>query len=237
MWLVRTAGRRGLTTPPRAKSLYPETRERKVVMEMTTFKDAPGMTAEEKTKAMDNWTRFAWAVCDESKTEEQKLRKLTNRLYDHLCQHCGFEWWHSKRGFFNHYFGNEVTTVKSLDQFLRGRTREVISDVDRKMGNDRLWLFGDYADLNRAMCLWLIARWGEYAEELRKDFFELLNRDVFRVMKTVLREGSEEWEETYVEIPFPSGLVTTNMDTGEIFVRPGCEDTVNFILKAHLSRV
>ncbi len=105
-------------------------------MKQYVFRDSEFMSAGEKLLVQKAWVRFL----------KNGLRRqdFSDRLYQHLINHCGFIAHYSRAGYYATYFENGEDTTRFLSQFdKRGECRSV--EYGGAWGN------GEYEDLRRAM--------------------------------------------------------------------------------------
>jgi len=105
-------------------------------MKQYVFRDSEFMSAGEKLLVQKAWVRFL----------KNGLRRqdFSDRLYQHLINHCGFIAHYSRAGYYTTYFENGEDTMRFLSQFdKRGECRSV--EYGGAWGN------GEYEDLRRAM--------------------------------------------------------------------------------------
>ena len=102
---------------------------------MGGFKDEEFLSAAEKERILNDWTRFL-------KNGLQR-RDFTKRLYGHLTLHCSFIAHYNLEGFYSEYFLAGDDSIRFLEQFDRAKTR----------GNwwCSLKLNGDYSDITNRM--------------------------------------------------------------------------------------
>ena len=101
------------------------------------FRDGQFMSATQKTTTLRAWVRFLKSGL--------QFEQFTKALYDHLIQHCSFIAHYNRAGFYSHYFEAGDSTALFLSQF---DSRGPCASVEY---GGRLWLSGDYEDINRAM--------------------------------------------------------------------------------------
>jgi len=105
------------------------------VIKARTFTDVEFMTGAEKLLVLKQWITFV--------SNGFQRKHWTKRLYHHLTLHCSFIAHFSIHGFYEVYFMNSDDTVKIIKQFTEGTSVEY---------GYRVWLDGDYNDINTAMC-------------------------------------------------------------------------------------
>ena len=105
---------------------------------MNTFADAQFMTAEDKRLTLKAWATFI--------KHGFQFKHFSNRLYDHLIQHCSFIAHYNRLGFYDTYFNRPVDTLKFLTQFDRD-----LGCVSVEYGYDGWCKDSDYIDLAKAM--------------------------------------------------------------------------------------
>ncbi len=139
------------------------------------FRDTKFMSAGEKDQAMRHWDRFVRSGFDRE--------CFTDRLYNHLIQHCSFIAHYDRNGFYSVYFEDKKNTIRFIDQFTTGKSAEYGYD---------LWLHGDYDDINPAMCEVMMG----YAPGLRKKLEDSMKREDISQAKSLLtRHGIEfNWD-------------------------------------------
>ncbi len=106
-------------------------------MKQYVFRDSEFMSAGEKLLVQKAWVRFL----------KNGLRRqdFSDRLYQHLINHCGFIAHYSRAGYYTTYFENGEDTMRFLSQFDKrgGEYRSV------EYGGS--WRLVEYEDLNKAM--------------------------------------------------------------------------------------
>ena len=80
------------------------------------FKDVPFMTAAEKQKVLNAWSRLIKTVL-ESDEEEKWWNAFNDSLYQHLHMHCGFIAHYDRRGFFATYFNDGEESIRFFEHF------------------------------------------------------------------------------------------------------------------------
>ncbi len=95
------------------------------------------MSAAEKNRTLRAWTRFL--------NKGLQFEQFTKGLYNHLIQHCSFIAHYDRAGFYSCYFEAGDSIALFLSQF---DSRGPCPSVEH---GGRLWLLGDYEDINRAM--------------------------------------------------------------------------------------
>lgn len=110
--------------------------EAKVIMKDTKF-----MPADEKWKVLHQWDQFLKSNCAKD--------KFTERLYDHLSQHCSFIAHYDRHGFYDTYFEEPEDTIHFLSQFdnRNGTPMSIEYGWISDWYNDE-----DYHDINAEMC-------------------------------------------------------------------------------------
>lgn len=119
----------------------------------TKFKltDLQFMTAREKNLVLRAWERFL--------KNELRWQDFTERLYNHLIQHCSFIAHYNRQGFLSTYFGSSQEDTKNFLHQFDPKGNGMSIEYAYKG-----WLKGDYSDINEAMRV--IA--GKYVDELYK---------------------------------------------------------------------
>jgi len=88
------------------------------------------MTAEEKQKVANDFSRFVNAVdCDYDNCQ----KFFTKRLYEHLHLHCGFIAHYDQNGFFSTYFENPEDTKEFFKELRKGFGYVEYNDVESVM--------------------------------------------------------------------------------------------------------
>jgi hypothetical protein len=104
------------------------------------FKDVQFMSAQEKELILKAWERFLKNGC--------QAQDFTERLYDHLIQHCSFIAHYNRGGFYETYFASGDDTTHFLSQFdNRNGIPESI-----EYGMIYWYTDTDYNDINSEMC-------------------------------------------------------------------------------------
>ena len=101
--------------------------------------DAKFMSATEKEMVLKQWTTFV--------KNGFKFDHFTDRLYNHLIQHCSFIAHYNRLGFYGTYFENPEDTMRFLKQFDKDFSRASVEYGWALWVNDR-----EYEDINKAMC-------------------------------------------------------------------------------------
>ncbi len=113
------------------------------IIKTWNLKDVEFMSASDKALTLKDWLRFIEKGC--------KPEHFTNRLYNHLIQHCSFIAHYDRGGFYHTYFTTPEMTNKFLRQFDRGYdcvSHEYGMDYWIQGGND---VCASYYDINNAM--------------------------------------------------------------------------------------
>jgi len=136
------------------------------------FRDVEFMPAKEKGLVLKQWERFI-----ESGFER---KYFTNRLYNHLIQHCSFIAHYNRGGFYDTYFSEKRNTGKFIDQFTDGVSVEYGMDY---------WLRGDYDDINPAMCEVM----GKYAPGLKRAFDDAIEEEDLDIARSLLAKHGKRF--------------------------------------------
>ncbi len=136
------------------------------------MKDTQYMTGKEKEMVLKQWITFI--------KNGFKFEHFTDRLYKHLTLHCSFIAHFDRVGFFNTYFIKPERKRKFIGQF----------DTDKGMISieygDNYWLWGDYDDLNLAMC----SAMEQCKESIYKESLaEERSRDITEAQSLLLKWG------------------------------------------------
>jgi hypothetical protein len=111
--------------------------QHKVTRMTYQFRDVRFLSAKEKAAILRGWVRFLKSGL--------RFACFSDRLYQHLIQHCSFIAHFNRLGFYECYFVTGARIARFLSQFdARGECQSI------EMGG-RYWLSGDYDDINRAM--------------------------------------------------------------------------------------
>jgi len=96
------------------------------------------MSVAEKVKVLKDWKRFI--------TSDFNKAYFTERLYNHLIQHCSFIAYYNQAGFYGTYFEDPEDTLRFMKQFDWD-----FGCISIEYGTDS-WIKGDdYHDINTAM--------------------------------------------------------------------------------------
>jgi len=136
------------------------------------MRDVRFMSAKEKDLVLSQWERFV-------KSEFSKTN-FTKLLYSHLIDHCSFIAHYDREGFYSTYFYDKGNTKLFIDQFTTGRSAEYGSDH---------WLYGDYDDINPAMCD--VMR--EYAPKLHEKLDSAIRKQDLDIARALLAKHGKRY--------------------------------------------